>query len=135
MAGPIFDPTLAALGRALDLRQRQHALVSSNIANADVPNYRAQRLDFRAAFEQAIGDEAGAGRLRATSPLHVQGEAAQSLPVVELAPPGWSEDGNSVNPEEEMVVLVENNLLFNATVEVTSRRLALLEYAASDGGK
>ena len=37
--------------------------------------------------------------------------------------------------EEEMVVLAENNLLYNATVEVLKRRLGMLEYAASDGGR
>ena len=32
-------------------------------------------------------------------------------------------------------MLANNNLQFNATVEVLSRQLALLEYAASDGGR
>ena len=32
-----------------------------------------------------------------------------------------------------MMKLTANNLQFNATVEVLSRQLALLEYAANDG--
>jgi flagellar basal-body rod protein FlgB len=135
----LFDPSLKALGTALDLRLRQHGLVSSNVANADVPGFRAKRLDFGAAFAQAMeeGAPGGPDTLRRTHASHAAGEPGRGaeLPIVELEAPAWSEDGNSVNAEEEMVVLVENNLLYNATTEVLGRKLALLEYAASDGGK
>ena len=35
----------------------------------------------------------------------------------------------------EMAVMASNNLLYNASAEALSRKLALLRYAASDGGK
>ena len=77
-----------------------------------------------------------AGALTVSDPRHLGGAVdSASTPITTLDAPAWSEDGNSVNPEEEMVVLAENNLLFNATTEILNRRLGMLEYAASDGGR
>jgi flagellar basal-body rod protein FlgB len=126
MSGRLFDPVLSTLSQSLNLRMQQHGLSTSNIANAETPQYHARRLDFEAAFDKvmqaaASGDPVEAGDLEGT--------------VDEIEAPAWSEDGNSVNSDEEMTVMVTNNMLFNATVEVMNRRLAMLEYAATDGGK
>ncbi len=132
MAGNIFDATLSGLGRTLDLRLKQHGLVSANIANADTPQFEAKRVDFQAAFEKVM---TGGGALRSTNSRHFDGLGGGTTPVETIEAPAWAEDGNSVDEDAEMSVLMTNNLLFNATVEAMSRKLALLEYAASDGGK
>ena len=136
MAGKIFNPVFTKLQRALDLRMQQHGLVSSNIANANTPGYEAQRVNFHKAFSQMVADGPdGTAGLRNASGRHIDGGASSSTPIDTIKAQAWSQDGNSVKAEEEMVVLAENNLLYNATVEVLKRRLGMLEYAASDGGK
>ncbi len=130
----IFDNTLGGLRHALNLRSQQHGLVTSNLANANTPEFEAKRVDFKAAFDRMMGDEV-AGSLRSTDARHFAGVDGADVPVETIEAPAWSEDGNSVNPDHEMSVLVTNNILFNATVDAMSRKLALLEYAASDGGK
>ena len=50
MSAPIFDNSLGGLRQMLDLRMQQHGLVSANIANADTPEFQAQRVDFEAAL-------------------------------------------------------------------------------------
>lgn len=130
----IFDSTLGGLRHALDLRAQQHGLVSSNLANANTPEFEAKRVDFKAAFDQMMNDDAS-GSMRSTDARHFAGLDGEAAPIKTIQAPAWSEDGNSVNPDHEMSVLVTNNILFNATVDVMSRKLALLEYAASDGGK
>lgn len=134
MSAPIFDSKLAGLSQILDLRMQQHGLVSANLANANTPEFQARRVDFKVALDRVMtgGD---AGDLRRTDGRHFEGLDGSPAPTETIEAPAWSEDGNSVNPDEEMFVLMENNLLFNATVEAMSRKLALLEYAASDGGK
>lgn len=126
MSGRLFDPLLSTLSQSLNLRMQQHGLSTSNIANSETPQYRAKRLDFEAAFDKVM-QAADAGETVSS------GDLATAMDEIEA--PAWSEDGNSVNPDEEMTVLVTNNMLFNATVEVMNRRLAMLEYAATDGGK
>jgi flagellar basal-body rod protein FlgB len=134
MSSPIFGGSLAGLRQLLDLRMEQHGLVSSNLANADTPEFEAKRVDFGAALQRIMGGD-DSGTLRRTDGRHFGGLDASATPTETIEAPAWSEDGNSVNPDQEMFVLMENNLVFNATVEAMSRRLALLEYAASDGGK
>lgn len=134
MAAPIFDAKLAGLRQILDLRMQQHGLVSGNLANANTPEFEAKRVDFKAALDRVLTG-GNTNELRRASDRHFGGLDAGPAPTETIEAPAWSEDGNSVNPDEEMFVLMENNLLFNATVEAMSRKLALLEYAASDGGK
>ena len=92
-----------------------------------------QMLD---AFGQLLADSSqSTAALRNSSTAHMEGASSSSPPVDTIKAQAWSQDGNSVKAEEEMVILAENNLLYNATVEVLKRRLGMLEYAASDGGK
>jgi flagellar basal-body rod protein FlgB len=130
MANILFDPVLAGLERALDLRVRQHELVTSNIANADTPHYKAQRVDFRASFDRAFEEILAAeGGKVARSSLD------ELVEVWEVPTPPGRIDGNSVRSDNEMMVLAENSIQYDATIEMMNRRFAMLEYAASDGGR
>lgn len=135
MSNPLFNPLLGNLQQVLSVRLRQHGLSASNIANSSTPEYKAERVDFTSAFNRIFDAKSTAVAMQRTDARHMSAGGGADVPTNTLAAPAWSEDGNSVNPEEEMMILAENNLQFNATVEVLSRQLALLEYAASDGGK
>lgn len=114
----LYTPLVGDLQQVLSLRLKQHGLGASNLANANTPNYRAKHVDFDAALS-AIFDG--------------NGLTSGDVPVEFIEPHPLAGDGNSVNAEDEMMKLTANNLQFNATVEVLSRQLALLEYAANDG--
>jgi len=136
MSNKLFNPVFSKLQQTLDLRLKQHGLVSSNIANANTPGYQAQRINFHKAFSRLMSNaSANAASMRNSSGRHTGGSASSDVPIDTIKAQAWSQDGNSVNAEEEMVILAENNLLYNATVEVLKRRLGMLEYAASDGGR
>ncbi len=132
MPNILFDPISAGLERALDLRVRQHGLTASNIANADTPGYKAQHLDFDASFERALGEIADA----AETGIALTNSSLDDVLEIREAPalPGRV-DGNSVRAEVEMVQLGLTQAHYDATVEVMNRRFAMLEYAASDGGR
>lgn len=138
MKPALFDPILNGLERVLDLRTRQQALVSTNIANANVPSFRGRRIDFRAALDRLQDDGLapanGDGVRTPTLPRAPGGDDIEPL-IETMDPVAWAQDGNSVHVEEEMVILSENNLLYNATTEVVIRKLGMIAYAASDGGK
>ena len=134
MSNGLFSANLGNLQQVLNLRLQQHGLGASNLANANTPGYKAQRIDFERALSSVFDSDAEA--MRRTDARHIGGGgSASEAPIVTIDAPAWAEDGNSVSAEEEMVMLANNNLQFNATVEVLSRQLALLEYAASDGGR
>ncbi len=119
MSGFLFDPTIAGVHRVLDLRQQQHALTASNIANEQTPGYKAQFLDFSSALQEAMTAPSDAGPVDAE--------------IIEMDAPAWSTSGNSVNLEKEHARLRANAMMYQGLIQSTSRRLAILKFAASDG--
>ncbi|MCK6526994.1 flagellar basal body rod protein FlgB [Myxococcota bacterium] len=123
------DPATRALGRVLDLRAQQHATIVGNLAHADTPGFKARRLDFRDALAEVVSSlEKGPDG----APRPFGGFAAEARVDLQEAPP-WSADGNSVNREQEAMLLNENNVMYGAAAELVRRRFASLEYAISGG--
>lgn len=134
MTTKIFDTAFSTVRKSLDLRMKQHGLSTANLANQDTPEFKAQRLDFKSAFDRLLLEDASA-EMKLTDVRHIDALPGGSATIETIEAPAWAQDGNSVNREEEMAVMVSNNLVFNASVEALSRKLALLKYAASDGGR
>jgi len=132
MPSILFDPTSAGLERALDIRNRNHGLLTSNIANANTPGYKAQRLDFKASFDRAFEQVSEAMEMGAPAP---PSSVDDFLEISEEPAPPGRVDGNSVRREVEMGNLALNSIAYETTVEMMNRRFAMLEYAASDGGR
>lgn len=133
MAWSLLDPITASIEKVLDLRSRQHGLVVTNLANSDTPGFKARKLDFHrsmARLQQGI-----AGSPMRTHRAHLGGESGNdaSLVIDMVAPPPWAGDGNSVDPQREMAVLTENQMLYNASVEVINRRIGLMRYVIGEG--
>jgi len=134
MSNSLFTPMVGNLQQVLNLRLKQHGLGASNLANANTPNFEAKRVDFKAALGEVFSKN-DAVAMRRTDARHAGSGGLSNTPIETVAAHPMAEDGNSVNAEQEMMLLTANNLQFNATVEVLSRQLAMLEYAASDGGR
>lgn len=129
-----FDPLIGGLRTVLDLRMAQHAVTASNLANADTPGFRASMVDFRTSLADAVGEPGSVGMKR-TDPRHLDphGLDPNHPPMIDLDPPAYSVDGNSVVPERETARLSENALMYDAVAQGLSRKLSLLRYAVSDG--
>jgi flagellar basal-body rod protein FlgB len=127
-----LDPLVGRLQTVLDLRQLQHTVTASNLANADTPGYRAKVVEFDALLASVV---AGDHQLRTTDPRHVASSAGDAAHPVftELDPAPWSVDGNSVLAERETARLQTNALLYEAVTRGLDKKLALLKFAASDG--
>lgn len=117
----LFDSVGAGVHEALNLRQLQHTLSATNLANADTPGYHAREIPFSELLSRAV-DAAEQG-----------GSTPVGDEIREIAPVAWALDGNSVSPEAESVKLTENSLLYNALSAGMSRHLAMLRFAASNG--
>lgn len=116
------DPLIQRLSTILDLREKQHALTATNLANADTPGYRAQVIDFNGLLADVVDGKVGVGT---STPVRPE--------IHELEAPDWSTTGNSVLPEREMARLQENSTMYSALSRGLSKRLAILKYAAADG--
>ena len=130
-----FDPVIGALNTALNLRLMNQNVISSNIANADTPGYKSQSMEFEGALREALGVEEGP-KMAQTQPGHVGAQPTDAVhPVIFDDPNGVeSLDGNTVDRASEMAKMAENQLLYDASVEMLKRKLGMLKYAISEGG-
>jgi flagellar basal-body rod protein FlgB len=123
----LFDQTIQTAERALNLRARRHDMITSNIANADTPGYKAFDLMVEDAMRQtADSGETGFHMLR-TDPAHINGRFSDMSElrshIVELsAENDLRGDGNTVDMEREMSNLSANQLLYKATAQIMKRK-------------
>ncbi|MCM2277271.1 MAG: flagellar basal body rod protein FlgB [Oligoflexia bacterium] len=130
-----FDATIGALNTSMNLRLINQNVISSNIANADTPGFKAKSMEFEGALRDALGV---GDRLPMAEgdPRHKVHRATDSVePLIYEDPNGVeSLDGNTVDRAGEMAKLVENQQLYDASAEMLKRKLGMLKYAISEGG-
>ena len=138
----IFNSTIELLGKSVDLRAKNQNLIASNIANAETPNFIPKTL----AFEQELQ---GALKVRQTGQYssatpharHIPirgagvGNAMQSVSgrIVETPAKTPGKDGNAVELENEMGNLAENQVMFNASVQMLTKKFEGLRSAIREG--
>ena len=122
--------------QALALRAQRQEVLSSNIANADTPNYKARDIDFKAAMQAAIE---GTMRLpdtslKLTSARHIPAKAVSQGPTDLLyrLPYQPSMDGNTVDMAIERVQFADNTLHYQSTMQLISNRIRGLQTAIQD---
>lgn len=130
----VDDKTMKALAASLNFRQMRQELISSNVANADTPGYKAKRLDFEKALARAI-DVDGELSMNTTDEKHYDvgsGGFSNLEPEVYDDPNGVvTEDGNTVDREQELARMAENKIMYDAAVQLMNKKLGLLRYAVS----
>ena len=144
MLNGLFDNiAFQALERGLDACSLRAQLIANNIANADTPNFKAQRLRFEEVLAQQLGVESPHGHLPLirTNPLHLPGGDIVDLNGIRT-PAGviytddsltFRLDGNSVDIDHEMAEQAKNALQYSTLTELASRRLAILRTVISEG--
>lgn len=126
------DKTLQALATSLNLRKLRQDIISSNIANAETPGYKAKRIEFESALARAIDIERDKS-LRTNDPRHYNvggGGFSEIEPSIFDDPNGIvNEAGNTVNRDQEMALMAKNKILFDASIQLLNKKLGLLKYA------
>ena len=138
MSDRIFDKAFDVLGTSLNFRQLRQNIITSNIANADTPGFKSQRLAFEKALQSAADTE-GTNRMSGSSEKHfLQGGGGFETVDVEIfddpdVTP--SNDLNTVDVEKEMTKLAGNQIMYDAATRLINKKMAMLKYAISEGGK
>ena len=132
MSGLLFDNLTQGLQTVLSLRQKQHALTASNLANAETPGFRARVLDFEHSLQGAVNQHSGLAMERSHE-RHMRPSGYDRARIEQIEPTPWSSDGNSVVAEREQARLKHNSLMYRAVTTGLSRRLQMMKYAANDG--
>jgi len=129
----IFDKTFGALERRMDLALKRHTVLSSNVANAETPNYRAREVDFAGALKQALGANSS-DPLEKTNPKHmsVGGSGQEFITFDNTGAVGA--DGNNVDLDITMGKLSRNSATYEHSVSLLQMKLRLLRMAARGRG-
>lgn len=117
---------------ALKIRALRHQVLSSNIANADTPHYKARDIDFGTALKNA---ESGSLGPRQTSELHASGWNARR-PGADLkyrVPMQPALDGNTVETDVEQAAFAENAIRYRASLTFLNGEIQTLRYALKGG--
>lgn len=130
----IFNTTIRLLEKNLDLRAKNQNLISANLANSETPGYIPSSLSFEGELKDALKNRGGETS-PLTNPRHIplKGRAA-GLDMVqgEVAkkPDGTvGFDGNGVELEQEMGRLAENQILYNASIQLAVKKFEGLKTA------
>jgi len=118
------DRAPKVLRKSLDFQSQRHLLISSNISNLDTPGYKAKDIDFKSQLVEVMGK--GSDLKMATTNSKHMGPSMMALkglqPVPFVLPDAAKSNGNNVNIDKEMMKLAENQIDFNATVQLMSKR-------------
>ena len=125
----LFEGSISALHKALNIGALQHKVLTSNIANIDTPNYKA----FEVVMEDALrknGSSAEAIQLVRTQPQHLAGRHSLSTqPKIKASdPPAFNlrADGNTVDLEKTMGQLAENTILYRSAAQIIKKKFQAL---------
>lgn len=103
MSDPASNTSLFGVyGMALELQSQRMGLITSNIANAATPGYKARDIDFNSALSAAMN---GAS---------TQSAAAKSTQY--RVPTMPSLDGNTVELDNEQVAFSQNAVAYSSTL-------------------
>lgn len=115
-----LDKELNFHHQALSLRVARQELLSSNVANADTPNFKAKDIDFASVLNQKLSliPSQNQVNLNTTSPMHINSAASgvfgdNILYRVPLQP---SADGNTVDMDMERTRFADNAIKYDASI-------------------
>lgn len=123
----IFGGSIALTAKALDLLSTRQGVIQSNIANMETPGYKAKDVNFGDVMKKVVNRQ---DELALTNNKHLPGSTSSSATAGNIV------QGNSpVDIDEEMLKLSENQLMYQVTTRIISKKLEGLRYVIDEGGK
>ena len=108
----LFNKTMNMLAGMLDYRSARHKIISSNVANIDTEGFKPSDISFK----QELG-KANAIQIQTTDPAHLGHRSSGAGPLEIITSEG------KVQVDTEMANLAENQLMYNITAEMLSRKI------------
>ena len=135
---PNIEQSLGIHEQALKLRAYRMELISSNLANADTPNYKAKDINFNELLSsyKATGQmQGGASAMSTSHPRHLGGaQAGGDMANAQYRTSNQpSIDGNTVDTQVEKSAMMENSVHYQATLTFISGKISTLNKALKGG--
>jgi flagellar basal-body rod protein FlgB len=128
------DKVPGMMKKSLNFMSTRQSLISANISNVDTPGFKASDIDFQAQLRSAIGSK-GSLNLRTTSDKHF-GPSTSNIMNLKADPfeegAAAKSNGNNVDIDNEMAKMAENQILYNATVQLMMKRGSTVRSAVTE---
>ncbi len=116
-----IESQLKVHSEALALRSKRNEILSSNIANAATPNFKAKDLD----FNELLQNKMGFGEVNTVNERHFKfsiGPNDEGVKFRQNVTP--SKDGNTVELHVEQMQFSENVMRYQTSLEFLNRKIA-----------
>ncbi|PCI01624.1 MAG: flagellar basal body rod protein FlgB [Zetaproteobacteria bacterium] len=132
----LFSNNFIKLGAAAAAREQMQTVISSNIANADTPNYRADKRSFEDFYKERVSESSSISPQQ-THTKHLTGSSSMglSMNLFNRSDDAQRMDGNTVNVEREMSTLAENQLMYELNMKILQGKLSSITNAIKEGGR
>ncbi|KZE96290.1 MULTISPECIES: flagellar basal body rod protein FlgB [unclassified Geobacillus] len=126
----LFSATIGWLEQGLRYAALRQQAIADNIANADTPGYKAKDVRFQAELDRALALET-----KRTDPRHFpfRNEQNGKIVVTTNASISYNHNGNSVDIDQEMSKLAENQIYYNALIERLNGKFNTLKTVIKGG--
>ena len=119
------------LDKAADAANLRNELLTNNIANASTPNYKRKDLDFESVLQ---GELAGEKNLsKAVKKANQNLETLDAQVYTDNASLSYRLDGNNVDINTEEARLAENQIKYQALVDLMNQEFARYNTVLSSG--
>jgi flagellar basal-body rod protein FlgB len=125
------------LKKSLNMMSARQNLISSNISNVDTPGFKGSDIDFQGQLREALGSKGGLN-LKSTNKKHFGPETSS---INDLKPDPFEENaaaksnGNNVDIDNEMAKMAENQIMYNATVQLMMKRGGTVKAAITENAQ
>jgi flagellar basal-body rod protein FlgB len=111
------NDTFNVLQSIMDVASFRQKILSSNIANADTPGYKAQDISFQSELNKALNGSKG------------------SYAVFDSPSSMNNRDGNTVSVDVEMTKVAENQLMYSSAVQLLTMKFRMMKDVAKGAGQ
>ena len=122
--------------QALSLRAARQELLSSNVANADTPHFKAKDIHFANVLQERLAQTSVTGRtgLSTTSPMHIANQKLGQIgdDLLYRVPLQPSVDGNTVDMDSERTRFADNAIKYDASITFVSNELRNITLAMQE---
>nr|WP_320113771.1 flagellar basal body rod protein FlgB [uncultured Desulfuromonas sp.] len=130
MTSGMMDQTALLMKKSMDLRLRNQQIIAANVANAQTPGYQAKTFTFEDALRQAATGEGT--DMAVTHPQHISTHGGSINNVTgtvgEIRDTSGMGDRNTVQVDQEMINLAENQIMYEATTQLLNKKLNIVKY-------
>ena len=122
-----FARTIDLLHRSMDANTIRRSVISNNLANAGVPNFKRSIVNFESELKKALDSQGRRPKvvLETTHPEHFSNirerdyRDVQVRRVLDFAST-YNNNGNNVDPEQETMLALQNQMTYNMLAQAAT---------------